>query len=120
MPIWGRFGYESHTPIRVNRAKYREIAKLFVHTERAAAHRYHGICCVSAYWNILGLPEGQPRRWANDVRLGFSDSSRNHNPDMISAQLPGKTFLFHNDEGLNEPLKTVIQALFPDRSRFEL
>jgi hypothetical protein len=114
------YNYESHTPIRVDRAKYREVAKLFVNTERAASHRYHGICTVSAYWNIVGLPEGQPRRWANDHRVGFTDNSRNHTPEMIRAQLQGKAFLFHNDPGLNDALKSVLQELYPDKSRFEL
>ncbi|HLQ43815.1 MAG TPA: hypothetical protein VK137_03725, partial [Planctomycetaceae bacterium] len=79
-------------------------------------------------WHLHGLgllehsgrPQSQPHHWANDVRIGFTDNSRNHDPDMINAQLQGKTFLFHNDEGLNEPLKTVIRTMFPDKSRFEL
>jgi hypothetical protein len=111
--------YESHTPQRVNREKYREVAQRFIHTENAANHRYHSVCTTSAYWNIVGVAE-QERRWALDHRIGFSDGERNQTEAMIRAQIQGKTFVFHNDAGLNDPLKKVIQALYPEKSRFEL
>ena len=110
--------YESHTPTVLNRARYAEVADRFVNIERAALHRFHGVCTITAYWNIVGVPGG--RRWAREHRVGFTDKSANADEEMISRQLRNRTFLFHNDRGLNAPLKTVIAQLFPDKSRFEL
>lgn len=110
--------YESHTPSHVNRAEYAAVAALFRNTENAAHHRYDGICTTSAYWNIVG-PPGE-RRWADQFRIGFTDGQRNHTVEMIERQLEGKTFMFHDDDGLSQALRTVIERRFPEKSKFEL
>jgi hypothetical protein len=38
----------------------------------------------------------------------------------LTAKCQGKTYLNHNDAGLNENLKKTIHSLFPVKSRFEL
>lgn len=109
--------YEAHTPTTVNRALYREMARRFVNTELVAHHRYHGICSISAYWNML---ECRPsRRPADDVRVGLLTTEDAATEDLIAGKTEGMTFLYHNDAGLTPALKAFLAAWFDRPSRFE-
>ena len=110
--------YEAHTPIRFNRTKLREIARLFVGTENAAKRRYHGVCIRMAYWNILGDDSAAARAVA-DYRVGFTRQSHAATVEQIQSRLTDRLFLFHDDEGLTDALKAVLQAMYPQKSRFE-
>jgi hypothetical protein len=110
--------FESHTPMHFHRPTYREFAKAYIPIENAARHRYHGICLRSAYWNSVPATAGSFRR-ADDYRVGFTEPQHATSEAQIREALQGKTFFFHNDKGLTEPLKRVIEELYPEKSRFE-
>ena len=107
--------YECHAPIRLTRSKFRDVAGRFLNTERAAQHRYHGVCLRSAYANILANP---PRR-AEEHRSGFTQATDATSAEQIKQQLDGRRFFFHDDRGLTEAMKSVLAELYPVPSRFE-
>ena len=113
------YNFESHTPMRVNRQTYEQVAKLFLNIEKVATHDYHSYCPATAYWNITGNT-GRSYRFAKDYRIGFTAANRDIWPRRIKKLLEGKTFLFHDDHGLTRALRTVIKTQFPDKSNFEL
>ncbi len=110
--------YESHTPMRIEREKYLQMASLFLNIEKAARHDYESYCVTTAYWNIINDQSEQPRS-GQDHRIGFSAINRTRRKSKILQLIKDKTFLFHNDRGLTRALKSVIQDLFPKKSRFE-
>jgi hypothetical protein len=110
--------YESHTPTSVRRKDYAEVARRFIPTELAARARYEGVCSITAYWNITqNYPRPPQNAW--DVRAGFTDNANNKTRADVLRQLEGKSFMYHDDFGLNHHLKSVIRELFPTKSRFE-
>ena len=112
------FNYEAHTPIRFNRTKLRDIARIFIGTESAAKRRYHGVCIRMAYWNILGVDSAAIRPVA-DYRVGFTQPSHAATVEQIQSRLTDRLFLFHNDDGLTDAMKAVLAATYPQKSRFE-
>jgi hypothetical protein len=110
--------YECHTPIRLTRSKFREVAARFIHTEQAAQHRYHGVCLRTAYVNILA-DASRPAGLAADYRVGFTKAADAITAELIQAQLHGRRFLFHDDQGLTEAMKSVLAERYPVKSQFE-
>ena len=110
--------YECHSPIRLTRSKFREVAARFIKTEQAARHRYHGVCLRTAYANILA-DTSCPADLAADHRVGFTKATNAMTAEQIQAQLHGRRFLFHDDQGLTEAMKSVLAERYPVKSRFE-
>lgn len=110
--------YECHAPIRLTRSKFREVAARFINTEQAAQHRYHGVCLRTAYGNILA-DASHPAGLAADHRVGFTKAADAATAEQIQARLHGRRFLFHDDQGLTEAMKSLLAELYPAKSRFE-
>ncbi len=113
------YNYESHTPHRFNRSKLRMVSERFTRTEMAATHRYHGLCIRMAYWNILKEADRAPLRSASEHRVGFTQPGDSETVEQISAALQDRIFMFHDDNGLSDALKSVLETRFPNKSHFE-
>ena len=93
-------------------------APCVIKTEQAARHRYHGVCLRTAYANILA-DASRPAGLAADHRVGFTKATNAMTAEQIQAQLHGRRFLFHDDQGLTEAMKSVLAERYPVKSRFE-
>lgn len=110
--------YEAHAPVRVNRARFAQMADRFAAIDAAAQHRYQSYCTITAYWNLCGVPDGEGFV-ADQVRTGFTHPDQARTVAQIEATLADKTFAFHNDGGLTPALMEALARRFPNPSPFE-
>lgn len=108
---------ETHLPRLFNKSMMREILKMY----DPLGNR---LLFATLYFNTFfgGLPHYI--RKSDNVKAGFygtNDDYSYHIPGKakIKELLSKKTFLNHDDRGLNTALKNVIEETFPHKCKFE-
>jgi hypothetical protein len=114
----GYHGYntETHLPELFNK----ENMKWIISAYSALENR---LLTSTLYYNVF-FPFSKPLLFSKDFAVQFYNNIDGpfytSSEGDLRVKCQGKTYLNHNDAGLNENLKTYIHSLFPAKSRFEL
>ncbi len=100
--------YDCHTPIMLNKSKFREAMKKFNYQEGG------GFTMKSLYGNSVCATNNQLLR--NEKKTVFTGLSG----PQLEARLSDSQFLAFNDQGLNESLKIWLYKRFPNSSEWEI
>lgn len=104
LPQWV---FESHIPYVVDKAVYPEVMRI------APWDQGNGLV-THVYYNVALAEQPQPCAGrAMAIRAPYRDLAR------LSHAAAGKTFLNHNDTGLDIALRGYLERLFPDPSPWE-
>jgi hypothetical protein len=107
---------ETHLPELFNKEKMQWIISAYGALENR-------LLTSSLYFNTF-YPFALPILFCKDFAIQFYDNTVGPYYDSsegdLLAKCDGKTYLNHNNAGLNANLKSFISACFPDKSRFEL
>ena len=102
--------YEGHIPYMLDKSK----VSTYLNFDYGNAPGY-GV--FTLYFNTVDTPNIQDIN-AERIRAGFFEK---HDPDATIKKLTnGNRFLALNDNGYNETLKTYIEKLLPEPSRYEI
>lgn len=111
------YNFESHTPFIINKNEFINIFdKIYDNIGSVGNHLYDGLCTITIYFN-LNLPNIIYH--CDNMRIGYYNNSYHTYAD-ISSELMEKYYLSHDDNGLSVILKSVIENLFLNKSKFEL
>lgn len=106
---------ETHLPELFNKEKLRWVIDIY----DALKNR---LLTSTLYFNTF-YPNIQPTLFSKDFAIQFYDNVDNQcytsSDGDLQEKCQGKTYLNHNDRGLNENLKNFLRSRFPDKSRFE-
>lgn len=94
------YNYCTHAPVLIHKARLRQAIEV-LGTD---------VQVETAYFNITWNTEPAAYLTKSNWRAGFYEHTR---PSEMMAQLAGKRFMSHNDDGLDHHLKDAIRSMFP-------
>ena len=107
---------ETHLPELFNKEKMQWIINAYGALEKR-------LLTSSLYFNTF-FPNSQPLLFSKDFAIQFYDNIDGpyytSSDGDLAEKCRGKTYLNHNNAGLNDNLKDFLSKSFPAKSRFEL
>lgn len=105
--------YAIHLPYRFEKLKSKELFKLYKLEENPFVFE-------NLYFNLFYqhlLPYHLSLDLNNNLLCVLNRPNPNWN--VVASQLKVKKFFNHSEQGMSDRLKTLLQSLFPEKSRFE-